>query len=240
MSIRIVLVETTHPGNIGATARAMKTMGLAELVLVAPKFFPHADATAMAAGADDILSTARVCESLDEAIADCILVIATSARSRSLPWPMLTPKESAERLVMDAKEKNVALVFGQEKAGLTNEQLARCHYHTQIPSVASFSSLNLAASVQVMAYEMRLAQLQDAPKSEVIEEEPLAIQEDMQGFYLHLQETLLAMEFLRSANRDSMMLRIRRLFNRAQMDKTEVNILRGILSAVQRTMGYNK
>ncbi len=162
LSVRIVLVETSHPGNIGASARAMKTMGFDDLVLVAPKDFPSAEATARASGADDLLARARLVDSLDEAIADCDFVVGASARLRSLPWPTVDPRTCA-RVVYDQEAgNNVALVLGPEQSGLTNEELARCHQLVQIPANPDYSSLNLAMAVQVLCYELRMAKIEAA------------------------------------------------------------------------------
>ena len=236
-NIRVVLINTSHPGNIGAAARAMKTMCLKNLVLVDPKQFPHADASARASGADDILATAKVCSNLDEAIGDCALVLGSSARVRRLSWPMLDPRECA-RVTMEASMENkIAIIFGRENSGLTNEELSRCHYLVNIPSNSEYGSLNLAAAVQIISYELMCA----SQKTEsVIQEksiEPLAEANDMQGFYEHLYETLLAIEFLEADNPRKMMNRLRRLFNRAQPNKIEINILRGILTAIQKKSG---
>lgn len=232
--IRIVLVATTHPGNIGATARAMKTMGLGRLYLVTPKYFPHEEAIAMAAGADDILMRAVVCESLEAAIADCTLAIGTSARSRTLPWPMLDPHECGQRAISEAQTHEVAIVFGQEKSGLTNEQLAQCHYHVQIPSDENFASLNVAAAVQVLSYEIRRAALQDKIPAEQPPSEEYANSEETEYFYQHLEQTLQQIGFLKPSNHRQLLQRLRRLYQRARLEKNEVSILRGILSGIQR------
>ena len=160
MNVKIVLVGTTHPGNIGATARAMKNMGLSDLALVRPKFFPHEDAEARASGADDLLQSAQVVESLDEALADCSYVAGTSARSRTIGWPTMAPRECAERLVAESRQGCPAIVFGPEKSGLTNDDLDRCHTLLRIPTNPDFSSLNLAMAVQVLTYELRVAAME--------------------------------------------------------------------------------
>ena len=156
-NIRIVLVHTSHPGNIGAAARAMKTMNLQHLVLVSPKCYPHPDAIARAAGADDILHHCEVVDTLSEAIADAQLVIGTSARMRHLSWPQLTPRECGQTAVRHAQDQDVAIVFGREKSGLSNDELQLCHYHVQIPCNPDYASLNLGAAVQVLAYEVKVA-----------------------------------------------------------------------------------
>jgi TrmH family RNA methyltransferase len=231
MSIRIVLVGTTHPGNIGAVARAMKNMGLDELVLVGPRYFPHEDATARASGAEDVLAAARVVGGLDDAIADCCYVAGASARSRTIGWPSMAPRECAARLVEESMQGPAAVVFGPEKSGLTNEDLDRCHTLLTIPTDPGFSSLNLAMAVQVMSYELRLARhgsnVQQPPR-----EVPLATGEELDNFYLHLEQVLTASRFLDPDNPRHLMRRLRRLFSRALPDKNEINILRGILAAL--------
>ncbi|MCW5590422.1 MAG: RNA methyltransferase [Legionellales bacterium] len=231
-SIRIVLVETTHAGNIGACARVMKNMGLSELALVKPAKFPHPAAIARASGADDILNQATIHSTLTEAIAGCELVLATSARHRAIAWPTLTPEQAAPVILAQAQHSPVALVFGRESSGLTNEELALSHYHLHIPTVDEFSSLNLAMAVTLCAYALRSASLANVldplPKTE------LANIEDVERFYQHLENTLQALEFIRPNNRETMMLKLRRLFNRARLEVKEVNILRGILANMDR------
>ena len=233
MSIRIVLVGTTHPGNIGAVARAMKNMGLSDLYLVNPKVFPHEDATARASGASDILERARVVESLDEALVDCVYVAGASARSRTINWPSMGPRDCAERMIRESANGDVACVFGPEKSGLNNEDLDRCHTLLTIPTDPGFSSLNLAMAVQVFTYEVRVASMLDeGPVFEV--ESPPATGDEMQHFYEHLESVLRDIRFLDPENPRHLMRRMRRLFIRARPDKNEVNILRGILTAVDR------
>jgi TrmH family RNA methyltransferase len=229
--LRIVLVETTHPGNIGATARAMKNMGLARLYLVNPEHFPHAEATARASGADDVLAQATVCADLDAALAGCGLVVGASARLRSLSLPQWDPRQCAERVMREAHNTEVALVFGREHSGLTNDELSRCHYLMHIPTNPDYSSLNLAAAVQVLVYELRMA---SQLSTVVADEEPPASAEDMERFYAHLQQTLEEIGFLDPENPRIMMRRLRRLFNRARPNEVEMNILRGILTAAQK------
>ncbi|WP_317706710.1 RNA methyltransferase [Methylomarinovum caldicuralii] len=230
--IRIVLVETSHPGNIGAAARAMKNMGLYELALVAPKCFPHHEATARAAGADDVLAQARCHASLAEAVADCQLVIGTSARQRTIQWPLLTPRQCAEKVTAEPPGHRVALVFGRERSGLTNEELDLCQFGLHIPCNPDYSSLNLAAAVQVVAYELFLAG--KAMPSEG-REARLATHAELESFYLHLAQALNDIGFLHSSKQaPSIMRRLRRLFGRARLEKREVDMLRGILSCAQR------
>ncbi len=228
--VRIVLVGTTHPGNIGAAARAMKNMGLSDLALVEPKVFPSGEATARAAGADDILAAARVYGSLEEAIADRELVIGASARSRTIPWPQLAPRECAEMLA--SRPVKTAILFGREHSGLDNEELERCHYLLRIPCDPEFSSLNIAAALQVVAYEIFVAS-----GSEPVAEKPmspLATGEQMESFYRHLDETLHEIRFLHEKKSSpSLMRRLRRIFNRARLEQKEIHILRGILNAVR-------
>jgi tRNA (cytidine32/uridine32-2'-O)-methyltransferase len=229
--VRIVLVETTHPGNIGATARAMKNMGLTRLFLVNPQRYPDVDATARAAGADDILAGAVICDTLDEALTGCGLIFGASARSRKIPWPQLDPRLAAERAVGSAAGGEAAFVFGREHAGLSNEELDRCNYLVSIPTNPEFSSLNVAAAVQVISYELRMV-AQPAP-SEAALNEPLASAEDRERFYCHLERILTDLEFLNPDNPRHLMRRLRRLFNRVELDQNEINILRGILTAVE-------
>jgi len=230
--IRIVLINTSHPGNIGATARAMKTMGLSQLYLVSPHTFPHAKADEMASNALDVLQKAIVVKELEDAIGDCGLVVGTSARSRTIPWPILTPREFAQKAVMEAPRTKIAVLFGHEQSGLTNEELHRCHFHIQIPSNPEYSSLNLAAAVQVIAYELRLATLGVAPEEAWDCE--FATEKEMEGFYQHLQDVLTNIDFLNPKAPRQLMTRLRRLFLRARPDVMEVNILRGILTQIQR------
>jgi tRNA (cytidine32/uridine32-2'-O)-methyltransferase len=232
MSIRIVLVDPHHPGNVGATARAMKNMGLRELHLVRPKLFPHAEATARASGADDILATAHVHEEFESAIADCGLVVGTSARQRHLPWDLVEPRECAARIVQDAKHGEVAVVFGSERFGLTNLELARCNLLVTIPTSSEYSSLNLGMAVQVISYEIWLAMRPGVPAAPP-REVPLASAQEMTRLYAHIETVLEEIDFRDRTGGGHLMARIRRLFNRAQLDQNEMNILRGILTAVQ-------
>lgn len=232
-SPRIVLVNTSHPGNIGAAARAMKTMGLKNLYLVTPKLFPDVKANEMASGALDILAQAIVVDNLDAAIADCQLVVGTSTRTRAIPWPLLAPREFVEMAHQEAAAQKIAILFGGEQSGLTNEELQRCHLHVQIPAAPEYSSLNLAAAVQIIAYEWRLASINKnvtAPEWDY----PWASIEELEGFYAHLQKILIEINFLNPAVPRQLMTRLRRLFNRARLDVMEINILRGILGAVEK------
>ena len=230
--IRIVLVEPSHPGNIGAVARAMKNMGLRELHLVRPHAFPNPEATTRASGADDVLAAARVHEDFEQAIAECGLVIGTSARSRHLPWDLVEPRECAALAVESAATGNVALVFGSERFGLSNVELTRCNLLVTIPTHPDYSSLNIAMAVQVIAYEIWLLTRPGVPAPQP-RDVPLASAGDMARLYEHLERVLEEIDFRDRTGGDNLMTRIRRLFNRAQVDQNEVNILRGILTAVQ-------
>jgi len=234
--IRIVLVQPSHGGNIGGCARAMKNMGLTRLVLVAPEDFPGAEASARAAGADDVLAQAQVCVTLDEAIADCHFVVGASARERRIAWPMLAPDAAARRVVTAAASQDVAVLFGRERTGLTNDELDRCQALVNIPANPEFSSLNLACAVQVIAYEIRRATQAGAAAASTnpaeLLGEPLATGEEIQRFYQHLDQVMVESGFLDPKNPRLLTRRVRRLFNRVEMTSNEVNILRGILSAV--------
>jgi TrmH family RNA methyltransferase len=232
MAIRIVLVDPNHPGNIGAVARAMKNMGLTELHLVRPKSFPNADATARASGADDVLEAARVHEHFEDAIADCGLVVGTSARQRHLPWELVEPRECAAQIAQAGRSGGAAVVFGSERIGLTNVELARCNLLMTIPTDARYSSLNLAMAVQVIAYELWLVLRPEAPPP-LPREVPLASAAEMTRLYEHIERVLEEIDFRDRTGGGHLMARIRRLFNRAQLDQNEMNILRGILTAVQ-------
>jgi len=235
--VRIVLVDTSHSGNIGAAARAMKNMGLTRLYLVNPRQFPHADATARASGADDVLAQVTVCATLDEALIGCSLVMGASARLRNLSAPLLDPRQCAAKVLGEVTATGIecALIFGREDSGLTNDELGRCHHLVHIPTNPEYSSLNLAAAVQVLGYELRVATLGEQVKVASAENvEVLASADDMERFYVHLQQTLETVGFLDPKNPRIMMQRLRRLFNRARPSEVEMNILRGILTAAQK------
>ncbi|MBP8221213.1 MAG: tRNA (cytosine(32)/uridine(32)-2'-O)-methyltransferase TrmJ [Aeromonadaceae bacterium] len=231
-NIRVVLVNTSHPGNIGSAARAMKTMGIHDLVLVDPVEPPDGRTTAMAAGAVDVLANLRVVDTLAEAVADCGLVIGSSARSRTLDWPMLDPRQAGAKSIAEAPQHKVALVFGRERTGLTNDELQQCHYHVCIPANPDYSSLNLAMAVQTICYEVRMHSLADKPQASPDEAYPQ--QQDLDRFYVHLEQMLLQVNFLRADHPGNVMSKLRRLFNRVRPDSQELNILRGILTAVQK------
>ena len=235
-NISIVMINTTHPGNIGAAARALKNMGLRKLVLVDPKEYPTAKATWRAAGATDVLSEVEVVNSVDEAINDCGLVIGTSARERRIPWPLLTPRECGDRVCAESLEHKVAILFGREDRGLTNEELQKCHYHVHIPANPDYSALNIAAAIQVICYEIRMSALAPAngePLRFTDWDVPRAKQEAMEHYYTHLEETLAQLKFLDPDNPRQTVTRMRRLFNRVRMDEMELSILRGMLTSIQ-------
>lgn len=235
--IRIVLVNPSDPGNIGAAARAMKTMGLKYLYLVAPKVFPHRKASVRASNALDIIGEVEVVATLEEAIRDCQLVFGTSTRPRELNWVSLTARAAAER-ISEMPEQKTAILFGCERCGLTNQELQHCQFQITIPTNPDYSSLNLAAAVQVVCYELRLAFLQ---KTEIVlpKQIDLANVEQLEYFYQHLHSVLTRIEFLQPFRSQQIMDRLRRLFSRAELDETEVKILRGILSAIQKKISVN-
>lgn len=231
-NIRVVLCGTVHPGNIGAAARALKTMGLAQLRLVAPERFPDPQADWLASGATDLLHGARVCASLDEALAGSAFSVACTARPRRLAVPMVGAREAAARLVEVARAQPAALVFGNETCGLTEQEVNRCQLLATIPADPAYSSLNLAAAVQVFTYELRLAALGGGfpgarPRA-------LAAHDEMERFYEHLERALVEQGFLNPEHPKKLMARLRRLFNRAQLEKEEVTILRGIIKTLAR------
>lgn len=230
-NVRIVLVHPTHPGNIGASARAMKTMGLSSLVLVNPKRFPDREAEALASGALDVLAEARVCASLDEALSGTVLAAALSARQRELSHTAYHAKEAAGIVLGQARQHPVALVFGGEISGLSNEEIIKCQMLVHIPANPDYSSLNLAAAVQVMCYELRLALENLAPQPSEFE---AASFEEVEMFYRHLEEVMVSTGYLNPDKPKRLMERLRRLFARARLEKEEVNILRGILKAFSK------
>ena len=234
-NIRLILVGPQHGGNIGATARAMKNMGVADLHLVNPKDFPSVDANVRACGADDILARAVIHQSLEQALADCHLVIATSARARYVAVPNLQPAELSDLVLSQPSSDQIAIVFGCERVGLTNQELAQAHYQFVIPTVDEFSSLNLAQAVQVIVYELYRAYDASRIPMEIPNSEPVAMSAEVEGFYQHLQQVIVEIGFTSDENSAKLMRRIRRLYGRARLEKKEVNILRGILTAVQRS-----
>lgn len=235
-NVRVILSHTSHPGNIGAAARAMKTMGLSQLYLINPRFFPDAQATAMAAGADDVLANAVVCASLDEALQGVVFVAGMSARVRDISQEVFAPRE-AMPLVMQQAQQPVALLFGTEMSGLSNEELARCHLMVRIPVNPDFTSLNIAASVQLVSYELRLAAGQgDCGAPEVTP----APAEHVEGFFRQLEEALIEIGFLNSKHPTKLLHKLRRLYARARLEPEEINILRGILTLTTHYHGQLK
>lgn len=235
--VRMVLVGTQHPGNIGSAARALKTMGLARLVLVAPERFPHAEAEALAAGAGDLLASARVLADPVEAVADCRLVLGCTARDRRIALPVLAPREAAARVAETVRAGGeVALLFGRERTGLDNAELQLCHAAVHIPANPDYSSLNLAAAVQVLAYELRLALLEASAEPAAGDEggEPAATHAQLEGLFAQLAETLDAIDFHKGRSPDSALRKLRRVFLRAGLNAREVRLLRGVLADAQR------
>lgn len=232
-NIRIVLIHTTHSGNIGAVARAMKNMRLSQLYLVRPRDFPSDEATARASGADDLLASAVVVDELDAALRGCAVIYGTSARLRSLRWPQVDPRQAATQVAGESEQAPVAILFGRESSGLTNEELERCHYLLNIPANPDYSSLNIAAAVQVVSYEMMMAERLVAEPAVNAESDP-ATAEEVEGLHRHLEETLVKLEYLDPDNPRQLMRRLRRLYHKARLEKMEVNILRGILKATQK------
>ena len=248
--VKIVLVNTSDCRNIGSAARAMKTMGLSQLVLVDPQEMPNGQAQALAAGATDVLANAKVVSTLEEAIEDCGFVVGTSARSRTLPWPMLEPRGCGEKMIAEAEDYPVALVFGRESSGLTNEELQLCHFHVQIPANPDYSSLNLAMAVQTLSYEVRtsylLAHDQDylerstgngnsIAKIRSEDEELYPVVAETERFYEHFEKSLKATGFIVENHPGLVMTKLRRLFNRARPDVKEVKMLRGIFASMERS-----
>ena len=234
--INIVLSNTTHPGNIGATARAMKTMGLSELVLVNPARFPSADATVRASRADDILEHAKVVDTIEEGIADSHLVIGTSARQRRHDAPLLTPFELAE-LVAENSDRQISVLFGTENSGLTNNELSLCHYQVYIPANPDYSSLNLASAVQLIAYEIRMRYLNETHNSVIEKNDHTPVMAElMHGFYEQLEQTMISCGYLDPDNPKQLGLRLRRMYNRMQPDQSEYQILRGFLTSIDKLL----
>lgn len=232
-NIRFVLVGTTHPGNIGAAARAMKTMGLSNLHLVSPKIYPSAEATSRASGADDILHAAQVHDSLDAALVGCHYAFAMSARLRHLPVPVVNPRQAVEQLEKFDDNTHIAIVFGREHSGLSNEELDRCQYLINIPANPDYSSLNLAAAVQVLAYELKMSFQPQIDFGRIGEQREAITQDDLAHLYDHFERSLGTIGFLDPENPRHLMRRIKRLFNRADLDKNELHIMHGILRAAE-------
>jgi len=235
--VKIILINTTHPGNVGAVARAMKNMGFKHLYLVSPQCFPSAEAVARASGAEDILAEAVVVNSLTEALADCHWAMGVSARLRKVPWPIKMARAAAIEIVDNLQrrpELKIALVFGQEQSGLLNEELMQCHCQIMIPANPLYASLNLAQAVQILSYELRMAILEsekNAPNVPLEPTEAFATVEEIERFYTHLSETLVTIRFLDPAQPGHLMVHLRKLYAKARLTKVELNILRGILTA---------
>lgn len=236
--LQIVLVEPQHPGNIGAVARAMKTMGLHRLTLVAPERFPHEEARWRAVAAADVLAGAQVVATIEEAIADFQFVVGTSDRARRIPWPIQDVRAATARIASLSTHERVAILFGREDRGLETRELEYCNLHLHIPSHPDYTSLNLAMAVQIVCYELRMQALAPALPSEQDAEwdAPFASSADMERFYAHLEEVLVQIEFLKPSAPRQLMRRLRRLYNRVRLDVMEVNILRGILTETQKTI----
>jgi len=238
--VRIVLVNPSHPGNIGGAARAMKTMAVNQLVLVSPRNYPDPRAVWRAAGARDLLESAIVVETLDDALADCDLIVGTSARDRRIPWPLVDAHECAKKIYEEPQSSKIAILFGREDRGLKNDELNRCHLHVHVPTSDAYSSLNLAMAVQILSYELRMRSLQvdDNQPNPVLDttdqwDEPFANGADVERFHEHLAQTLVDIDFFDPDQPKQLLTRLRRLFVRVRLDKMEINILRGILSTVQ-------
>jgi tRNA (cytidine32/uridine32-2'-O)-methyltransferase len=234
-SVKIVLVGTTHPGNIGAAARAMKNMGFRNLSLVKPKEFPSDVATYRSKAAKDILENALIFNNLEEAVVDCELVIGTSARDRKVPWPILSPKESAEEVSKSLKIHKIAIVFGREDRGLTNEELGLCNYHVHIPTDPEYSSLNLSQAVQILVYEIRMAVLSDDENQDYWDVE-LANNNQTEMLIQHMDELMQEVEFYDVDNPRKLLLRVRRFFKRSRIDVMETNIFRGLFATIQKKL----
>jgi tRNA/rRNA methyltransferase len=245
-NIRIVLCATSHPGNIGSTARAMKTMGFKHLYLVNPEKYPNEQATAMAAGADDVLDFAIVTQTLSEALVGCGFAIGMSARKRYLSHETVNPRQAAQQANQYAASQPVAFVFGTEMSGLTNAELDCCQLLAMIPANPEYSSLNLAMAVQVMCYELKMLTIDDAPEannhaaSSDVPAVPLATNDELERFYAHLEETLLKIGYLNPNAPKKLFERMRRLYSRARLEKEEVNLLRGVLTLTQEPRKHSK
>ena len=235
-NIRIVMVNTSHPGNIGAAARAMKNMGLTKLYLVEPKEYPSLEAISRSVGAVDVLDDAVVVKNLDEAISDCVWVAGTSARFRTIEWPILEPRDCVEKALDNIGQSEIAIVFGNETNGLTNEQMERCNVLLHIQTNPEFSSLNIAAAVQVVCYEFRQALVKvkvKSPKGSKHRYDTMANATQLEGMYGHIREALDQLEFFGTKNPDVMMRRLKGLFSRAETTQREVSIIRGVCAAIQ-------
>ena len=258
-NIRVVMVHTSHPGNIGAAARAIKTMGLSRLVLVSPQQYPDQIAIWRAAGAADILEQAQVVETLAEAVEGCSMVVGASARQRRIPWPVLDSRQGGEAIAKQSRTEEVAIIFGREDRGLTNEELQQCNYHIEIPANEDYGVLNVASAVQIICYEVRMSLLAfrqikekgpenpapskpepKMPINPVRWDERLATSGEMEHFFNHLETTLTQLDFHEPENPRQLLTRLRRLFMRARLDHLEINILRGAMTAVQKKIGVKR
>ncbi|ENM5743058.1 tRNA (cytosine(32)/uridine(32)-2'-O)-methyltransferase TrmJ [Vibrio metoecus] len=239
--VKVVLVGTSHSGNIGSAARAMKVMGLSQMVLVDPQCQVDAQAIALAAGASEIALNAQIVPTLEAAVAGCGLVVGTSARSRTLDWPMLEPRQCGEKLIAEASQHTVAMVFGRERTGLTNDELQLCHYHVCVPANPEYSSLNLAMAVQLLSYEVRMAFLaMDQNQSQEQRGQEYPRHQELELFYEHLEKVITQTEFISAQQPGQVMNKLRRMFTRARPEAQEINILRGILTSVQKSIVHKK
>ena len=235
-SVKVVLVGTTHPGNIGATARAIKNMGILNLALVQPKEFPSDVATFRSKAAKNILENAEVYESLKDAVSECELVVGTSARDRTIPWPVLNPREAAAEMHKSSLNGDVAIVFGREDRGLTNDELGLCNFHVHIPSDPEYSSLNLSQAVQILAYEIRLAYLEENERNEDYWDVDLANNEQTERLINHMDEIMQEVDFYDTENPRKLLVRVRRFFKRSKIDVMEANIFRGFFATIQKKL----
>lgn len=246
-NIRVVMINTSHPGNIGAAARVMKNMGLSRLYLVNPGQFPNYEATAMASGADDLLTKAVVCSSFEQALIGCHLVLGTTARERKLQHDFIDARQAGMLSVKEAGERQIALVFGRERTGLTNEEIGLCHKLINIPTNPDYKSLNVASAVQIVTYEVMMAShlmhdsqsQQSVQETAAVEQIDYASSENMERFYQHLQETLIDIDFLRVNQSPQLMPKLRNIYNRIRLQQEELNILRGILNKTQKLKIHN-
>lgn len=240
-TIRVVMINTSHPGNIGAAARVMKNMGLTRLYLVNPKLFPNAEATSMASGADDLLARAVVCDSFEQALEGCHLVLGSTARERKIQHDFIDARESAELAVKESENHEVALVFGRERTGMTNEEIGLCHKLINIPTNPDYQSLNVASAIQIVSYELKMALDAMDNQAASLKERKIdyASSDAMEGFYQHLQQTLIEIDFLNTQQSPQLMSKLRHLYNRSRLTPEELNILRGILTKTQNFKKYS-
>ena len=235
-NIRVVMINTSHPGNIGAAARVMKNMGLTRLYLVNPKLFPNAEATSMASGADDLLTRATVCDSFEQALEGCHLVLGSTARERKIQHEFIDAREAGKMSVKESQSHEVALVFGRERTGMTNEEIGLCHKLINIPTNPDYQSLNVASAIQIVSYELKMAMDSMSNTIQPVKHRPseFASSEAVEGFYEHLQQTLVDIDFLNLEQSPQLMPKLRNLYNRSRLTSEEVNILRGILTKTQK------